>query len=237
MRSSSAGEILLAALLLLASAPAFADGVPSHYVVTIEKIELKTEEGRWVTVIQPDKQVDLIESEARVAFFNNGRVPEGRYLNFRITLSDRVKVAGQDHASWIREGGEQVLGMSANVLSEFTGVFGTIRERSPVYTDDKTQAGYSTFEYRPANGSDGEMTLTGRRDFDSMTVHADSFISVLFIFDFSGTVRFTEAGSFTRNTPARDTIVVMPPRQVQEVRVTVDTHTETLKNHDITLSF
>jgi hypothetical protein len=63
-------------------------GSPSQTVITIKSVELKDCAGRWVLVIEPDKQVDLEKEEPGLSFFNNGRVSEGSYVNFRLKLLD-----------------------------------------------------------------------------------------------------------------------------------------------------
>ena len=63
--------------------------MPRECVVILQKLELKSHAGPWVTVIQPDHLVDLVEEEAKISFFNTaGRVPEGNYINFRLTLEE-----------------------------------------------------------------------------------------------------------------------------------------------------
>ncbi len=71
------------------SFPAFAETGPAQCIMTIQSVELKNEKGEWLTVLEPDRQVDLAQEEPRVSFFNNGRVPPGNYLNFRLTVFGR----------------------------------------------------------------------------------------------------------------------------------------------------
>ena len=59
-------------------------------VVTLKKVELKNFKNEWVTIIEPDRSVDPARRELGVTLVNNGRVPEGQYLNFRVTLSEFV---------------------------------------------------------------------------------------------------------------------------------------------------
>jgi len=65
---------------------------PASCVVVIESIELKNSSGQWITVASPDHPVDVVAQEPGFSFFNNGKVPPGRYVNFRINLSERFKV-------------------------------------------------------------------------------------------------------------------------------------------------
>lgn len=84
------GTLLAFAFLSLCLAPSFlfAYTQPFSCVITIHSVELKNSAGQWVTVIEPDKQVDLAKEEAGLSFFNNGRVPDGGYVNFRLKLFD-----------------------------------------------------------------------------------------------------------------------------------------------------
>ncbi len=75
----------------------------TQYVITIENVELRSSAGQWVSVIRPDKQVDLLSTEAAVSFFNNaGRVPEASYEDFRV--------------GFLKPDGQRVLLSSANPL-------------------------------------------------------------------------------------------------------------------------
>jgi hypothetical protein len=83
---------------------AFAAGDPSVCVVTIKSVQLKKDSGEWITVIEPDHQVDLVSQEPTVSFFNNGRrVPPGDYSNFKILLLKMIKGKDAKHLSFIYE--------------------------------------------------------------------------------------------------------------------------------------
>ncbi len=65
---------------------------PYKCVITIESVLLKKDSGEWITIIDPDHQVDLMHQDPTVSFFNNGRrVPPGKYSNFKILLSKTIK--------------------------------------------------------------------------------------------------------------------------------------------------
>lgn len=57
----------------------------------IEKVELKNNAGLWLTVMEPDHLVNLDSEEAGASFFNQGKVTEGRYINFRMTAIEARK--------------------------------------------------------------------------------------------------------------------------------------------------
>ena len=56
------------------------------YFITIQSVQLKNDQGKWHTVIEPDHVVDLEKAEPGVSFFNNGRVPAGNYVNFKLVF-------------------------------------------------------------------------------------------------------------------------------------------------------
>lgn len=63
---------------------------PAKHRITIQSVQLKNLEGQWVTIIEPDKVVDLETTEPGVSFFNNGRVPAGDYVNFRLVFQENA---------------------------------------------------------------------------------------------------------------------------------------------------
>ncbi len=79
----------LASALIFSVSPSFAAAVPAGSVITIKSVELKNDKGQWLTIIEPDKQVDITKEESGLSFFNNNRVPPGNYVNFRIVVFER----------------------------------------------------------------------------------------------------------------------------------------------------
>ncbi len=89
---------LILGLLMGLGSPVFCESSQiAPFFVTIQKVELKNEAGKWATVIEPDKKVDLAQSEPSVSFFNNGRVLPGRYVNVRVRLDRGVLVRSEDY--------------------------------------------------------------------------------------------------------------------------------------------
>ncbi|OGW91434.1 MAG: hypothetical protein A3D28_00450 [Omnitrophica bacterium RIFCSPHIGHO2_02_FULL_63_14] len=63
--------------------------------MTVQGIQLKSEDGRWITVAEPDNEVDLSAEEAGLSFFNgHGRIPEGRYVNVRVRFEKAPRPEG-----------------------------------------------------------------------------------------------------------------------------------------------
>ena len=78
-------RVFLFLLFLFLSSVAVAAG---PYFITIQKLELRKESGEWVSILEPDRRVDLAATEASVSFFNNGRIPADRFKNFRLSFED-----------------------------------------------------------------------------------------------------------------------------------------------------
>ena len=90
------------ALAVLASnlsfSPALSAEDLSSFAAIISRFELKEKSGGWVTVIEPDRRVDFSRESAEMSFFNNGRVPPGEYVNFRISFYEKTKIPGLSEA-------------------------------------------------------------------------------------------------------------------------------------------
>ena len=84
-----AAFFLFAAILYLTCPFGTSSGSAAEpYVITIQKLELKEHGGDWVKIIEPDHNIDLMTDDAMVSFFNDGRVPEADFDNFRLTFND-----------------------------------------------------------------------------------------------------------------------------------------------------
>ena len=55
--------------------------------ITIDQVELKDIGGQWVSVLRPDRRLDITQEEPVVRFFNNGRIPAGEYTNVRVRFT------------------------------------------------------------------------------------------------------------------------------------------------------
>ncbi len=92
------GLAVVIAMMLLSMVHCPPSTATEPFFVTIEKVELKNTTGEWVTVIEPDKKVDLSQGEAAVSFFNNGRVHPGKYINVRVRLDKGLVSRAADYS-------------------------------------------------------------------------------------------------------------------------------------------
>lgn len=114
-------------------------------MITIKSVELKDSQGLWVTVIEPDKQVDLAAEEPSVSFFNNGRVVPGNYVNFRIVFLDE---RGERKLSAVQDAQKPLAlkkGSFVNVNFKLE-LSGQAKARQAEITVDETIRAYSAFE-------------------------------------------------------------------------------------------
>ena len=106
---------VFSATLFSLSTDAFAAGDPSECVITIKEVQLKKDSGEWITVIEPDHQVDLVNQEPMISFFNNGRrVPPGDYSNFKILLLRTIKIKNAQHFSLVYESPNDEIAISGS---------------------------------------------------------------------------------------------------------------------------
>ena len=83
--------LMTAVVLSFFAQPVFcalaADGQASR-IVTLKSVEIKDGQGRWLKGVTSDKRVNLAFGRPVLSFFNNGRLPEGDLINFKITFSE-----------------------------------------------------------------------------------------------------------------------------------------------------
>ncbi len=176
-------------------AAAFADGgTPTHCFVTVKKVMLKNSDGNWFVMQEADKIVDLAE-EFAIAITNDGRIPPGTYVNFKITLSEFWKVSGSDDLNLTKEGGEITIGGSATKASELPGDIFMMDEAKPTWNKEKEGliTVHLDLDYRDR---DEIMEIIGKRDLQKpLVIKKNSNIAVWFEMNLADTLHFARARS------------------------------------------
>lgn len=232
---------IAAALVLLAAALAWAAGSrsagqPSRFEITILKVELKNEAGEWVKIIEPDRRVDLAQEEAMVAFFNNdGRVPFGSYVNFRVTISETITFAGHQGKHFTKKGGDCVLGGSAKYASELPGPITSYRERTTTWNSSGEGDVKEKFNF-DREDSDEVIEIYGRDNFPPIEVRPGAYVGVWFDIPIEDTVFHANPGEFGASQPSSDAMYLVLPSRVTEARVTVGTKTLVIDGKEILVS-
>ncbi len=235
-------RILLRAFALAAMlcAPSAHAAETTEYTITIQEVLLKKTTGEWVSVIRPDKQIDLVNVEPSLSFFNNeGRVPEGRYTNFKVLLSETFRVAGQDKSNRTKAGGSATLkGTPERSTDLATGEITAFDEKTPTLTTEG-DPGPVHLHYDFGSGDTDEiMTITAKRDFPQpLDVKKGSFIKIWFDVSVEGAVRYAWPGSFGPGVPAGDVMTALPPERIEELVISVDERDEKLSPEAIVLEF
>ena len=220
------------------AAQAFNWEPPDKFIVTIQSLMLKNQTGEWITIVRPDKEVDLFSDQAKVTLFNSGKIPDGEYLNFKLAISETVRVSEADHfGNRTREGGRVIIGGTARNNFELPGEITSFIEKSPTWTDKEEGEIKATINFDNED-EDDIIEITGVRDFaEPFVIKKGSFINVVVSMNLLGTCYQINPSAFKRGMPKKKAMLVFPPRYVNEVRFTVDNRTELLQPDEVLIKF
>jgi len=223
--------------LFLNTWDAFAAGEATHYWVTVKKIEFRNLSGQWVTAMEPNKAIDLVDPESKFSFQNGGKIPPGDYEIFKITLSETFKVSGSDGEKKTKTGGEIVVGGTASKASDLPGEITSLQERSPTLSKD-TEGEMTVHVNLDHEDRDDIIEIYGKRPFPKpLTIKANSKIVVALVFNLKETIHFAWKDSVAPGLPAADVIYFLPSRRVEDVSVKSDFRTAYTSSDDIEMVF
>lgn len=222
----------------LMPAQVMAAWTPTRYIVTVKSLELKNNTGEWVKVIEPDLEVDLLSRDPRVSYVNDGkRIPKGNYINFRIVLSETIRIKGHDYENFTKEGGEiKILG---NFLEEAELNVTGVDEIKPTWTANAEEEGVIKVYFDVDDKSlDDQVIMTRKRDFpEPFYIKKGSYISASFSLNLEGTLIHAQKASLGGGLPKNDIMFGMIPRNVNELVFLVDEAREVVPNSDIAIAF
>jgi len=216
----------------------YAAGNPTTYKITIQKFEMKTTDDTWVTISELNQEVDIVSVGAgAVAGTLGGGVPAGSYDNFRLTISETIKVTGNDGVNYTNEDGVAILeGDAATAAGIDTMTPATFTETSETWNN--TAAGEMSIQVNLDNGdADDFIQIYCTADFTPLTVTADSTISMWVDFDTAGTVHHAATGDWGAGFPASDIMYFTPPKEGSAFSITVDGTTVTVTAAQMTQAF
>ncbi|MEI8345439.1 MAG: hypothetical protein WCG06_05135 [Candidatus Omnitrophota bacterium] len=237
-RLACAAFVVIAGLSPLTVPQACACSAAQQYKITLVRLELKNISGRWIKVFEPDTLVDLIDQKPALAFFNNGRIPPGRYVNFRLSISQTVRVSGRDGAHSTLAGGYTVVKTAAADLSKAAP---EQWRYEPLADSAGTQAEAQLMKVefaRLAQGSSAQspIVLSAARDFEGLTVENGTFIRLGFLLDFDGTICDASASDLARSTAQKPFLYALPPKSASDAVLTVGQTVKAFKSQDLTLT-
>lgn len=238
-------EIALTLALSLSLESICYAGNAATYKMTVQQIQLMKSDGTWVTIGQPNQEIDIASVNAgatAASLVSDDPVPPGQYVNFKLLISENMTFSGSDGAHYTVNGGDVTIrGADANAAStEDWGVSG-----SPNVTFTETTESHTATE--PADVSQEE--VTARLDLDAgdaddyievylinnlgnpLNVTTDSVISMSFDFDTQGTV------SYINYLNANHIMFFNPPQEGTKFSITVDGTTTTLTESQMKIDF
>ena len=232
--------VVASLLLAMTQSALLYAGNPLEYTVYLKKFELKNNTGQWITVIEPDRPVDLVEEEARISLFNTaGRVPDGNYINFRITISETVKVQGRDEIHVTKNDGSVELIGDAEGPEDLPSKITGFRENSLSCASEGSPGPMKVkFSLNSKAGRDDAITLTRKWDFpEPMEVRNGSFIYAIMVPRLEDSVRHAQKHFFKTSVPDHDAMFAWPIRQVEQVKLTVDEKSVEMGPDDILVEY
>jgi len=216
----------------------YAAGDPSTYKITIQKFEMQTTDDDWVTISESSQEIDIVSvSGGAVAGTLGGVVPAGTYDNFRLTISETIKVTGNDGANYTNQDGVAILeGDSATAADIGLLTPATFTETSETWNN--SSAGEMSIQVNLDNGdADNYMQIYCTSDFTPLTVTADSAVSMWVDFDTEGTVHHAASGDWGPGFPASDIMYFTPPNSGSAFSISVDGTTATVTAAQMTQAF
>lgn len=213
--------ILIAAMALAAAAGnAQASGDPTQLIVTVKKVQLKKSGGDWITLGEPNRELDLMGEEASIlSWKNDGTLPEGEYTNVKITLSETVKFAGSDGHSRSLEGGRIRLGGSATRAAEIPFMdITSLKVESPVCCGESAGLVTEVIDFDHEDRDD-IMEIYGKQEFTKyVKIKKDSTVQVFLTLYLPETLHYVVSDYFS-GLSHPEAIYFLPPKEVAEMSV------------------
>ncbi|MFC1754644.1 DUF4382 domain-containing protein [Thermoproteota archaeon] len=222
--------------------------------MTVQAVKMRNAStGTWVTIAEPNEEIDIasVAQNGGVAgtFAANISIPVGTYDNFKLQLSETMKVSGNDGTNYTRQDGAVTInGSDGNAASTASWV-AALPEATMVESVD-TYSG----------SAEGEVTVTINLDagdadgyieiyYDdtsnpaiSITVTESSEISMWFDFDTVGTILYYTNGEcisdgFTEDGTGNGLCIFIPPQTGTQFQITVDGATTTITEPTMRIDF
>lgn len=229
--------VLAALLCVVYGTPALAEGDATRFIITVLKVELKDASGNWVKIAEPNKAANLLADDPLLQMTNNGSIPPGTYVNFRITLSETIRFSGNDGENKTLEGGVLTLGGTASKSSDMPrNEIKTFVQDIPTWNTaaEGLMTEYLNLDYEDR---DDVMEITGRRLFTKpIVVKEKSMIKVAMGLDLKRSVHYAWPDYFSGIT-SKEAMYFLPPKEVAEVTVKVDAKTALVTGEAIEWAF
>ena len=241
--------------------PCFANGNPTHYKMTIQAIYVHdAPSNTWVLVASPNQEVDIVGDSsgqnAVAASLGGISIPPGTYDNFKLRISETMKVTGSNGADYTKAGGViTITGLTSSAASTAdwptdppgAGVV-TMVETVDTLTTDSAQAGEVSMVLdlgaaKVGGDSDNYIEVSGDNNINPpLTVTSTSQVSMWFSFDTQNTVQSLSNADLTIGMGGTDVggngaTIFLPPQAGTTFSITVDGRTESVSASGMRIDF
>ncbi|HOX22941.1 MAG TPA: DUF4382 domain-containing protein [Elusimicrobiales bacterium] len=245
--------LMVLALPLSAALNAAAAGNPSTYKVTIKKVQLKKTDGTWVTIAEPNQELDIAAANAGAvagSMMSDSAVPAGNYVNFRVVVGKTMSVKGSDSASatcvgthYTKNGGAITLtgtaasaGNTKNWTADPPVATTTLTETVTTDTTVLADQGEMTITLKLGAASGGTasdgLEIEGQTDLNpAIVIQETSAVSMSFSFDTQNTVHCQQTGM------ASYSMFFTPPGAGTAFSITVDGATNNITAANMQMAF
>ncbi len=214
-----------------------AAGDATKCVVVIQGVYFKKFSGAWVKVKDSSREVDLLAEEPLLSFINFDRVPPGRYVNLKIVLSETFKVSGKDRNNMTKAGGEITVGGTAAKGRDLPGEINSLAVTAPTWND---QSKGEITEHLNLNFEDRDDTIEiyPRRIFDKpFHIKKASAVQIWMTMNLNQTIYFAFTNMIKKGVPKEKVMYFIPPNQIKELTVMVDSVSSIASGDDIEFNF
>ncbi len=217
--------------------PAFAEGDATRFIVTVKKVEFKDISGNWVKIAEPETDADLLADDPLFLATNDGSIPSGTYVNFRITLSETIRFSGSDGENKTLEGGVLTLGGTASKSTDMPrNDIRTFVQDAPTWNTavEGLMTEHLDLDYQDR---DDVMEITTRWPFPKpILVKEKSAIKIAMGLDLKKSLHYAWPDYFS-GIQSSEAMYFLPPKDVSEVMVKVDAKSVLITGEAIEWSF
>jgi hypothetical protein len=215
----------------------WAAGETSSCKVTVKQVLLKTPSGNWVPIKGSEHETDLATEDPMLSLLNFDRVPPGKYVNFKLVVSETVKVTGRDGKNFTRAGGDIYMGGSAVNASGLPGDITALRVVSPTWNNElsgeMTERINLDYEDR-----DDIMEIYPKRNFlKPFIVKKGSAVHIWMTINLDQTMYFAFPNSIRKGVPRVNVMYFIPPSQIDDVSITVDSVSRYASTDEVAFDF
>jgi len=221
-------------------------GNPSSYKITVQQIQMRNSTtNEWIIIASPNEELDLVSGViaggTAATFLTDSDIPPGSYDNFKLVISETMRITGSTDNAFTADGGALRLdGADPDVDGSTSTWGGTQPDVDMVETIDTysaTAAGEVAFTVNlHTDDADNYIEVyyddTNNPALTPIVVSAGSEITMWFDFDTEETVQFindveADVSGYT-DLSDNGICVFLPPQEGTQFSITVDGTTTTL---------